>query len=230
MNKVAYSDPLTGIYNRRYVIEKFPVDLINAALLTKGISIIMVDIDYFKVVNDKYGHLAGDQTLKKVAETLSGCIKRGSDWIARYGGEEFLVCMNVFDFALKMEADGEKYYRELAVKTKYEELKVVLNNLADDEQRHYKIVQELQKRNGNLHFETDPALNKAENGFELGKNKTFMTKDKDSIVKLKAEQLDVYRAALRKEEESIQTYKKLKETAEQQTEKDILEKIGHGKT
>ena len=135
--------------------------------------------------------------------------------------------MNVFDFALKMEADGEKYYRELAVKTKYEELKVVLNGLADDEQRHYKIVQELQKRNGNSHFETDPALSKAENGFELGKNKTFMTKDKDSIVKLKAEQLDVYRAALCKEEESIQTYKKLKETAEQQTEKDILEKIGH---
>lgn len=103
LNKVAYSDPLTGIYNRRYVIEKFPVDLINAALLTKGISIIMVDIDYFKVVNDKYGHLAGDQTLKKVAETLSGCIKRGSDWIARYGGEEFLVCMPGADLDMVKE-------------------------------------------------------------------------------------------------------------------------------
>lgn len=135
--------------------------------------------------------------------------------------------MNVFDFALKMEADGEKYYRELAVETKDEELKTVLNGLADDEQRHYKIVQELQNRNGNSHFETNPVLSKAENGFELGKTKTFMPKDKDSIVKLKAEQLDVYRAALRKEEESIQIYKKLKETAEQQAEKDILEKIGH---
>jgi diguanylate cyclase (GGDEF)-like protein len=93
MNKLAFSDSLTGLYNRRFIIEKLPVDLINAALLSNELSIIMADIDFFKAVNDKYGHLAGDQTLKKVAETLSGCIKRGSDWVARYGGEEFLVCM-----------------------------------------------------------------------------------------------------------------------------------------
>lgn len=100
MNKVAYSDLLTGLYNRRYIIEKFPVDLLNAALLSKEISIVMADVDYFKVVNDSYGHLAGDQTLQKVAETLSGCIKRGSDWIARYGGEEFLICMPGADLDL----------------------------------------------------------------------------------------------------------------------------------
>ena len=93
MNKLAFSDPLTGIYNRRYINEKLPVDLLNAALLSQEISIIMADIDFFKDVNDKYGHLAGDQTLKNVAQILSGCIKRSSDWVARYGGEEFLVCM-----------------------------------------------------------------------------------------------------------------------------------------
>lgn len=103
MNKVAYSDLLTGLYNRRYIIEKFPVDLLNAALLSKEISIIMTDIDYFKVVNDSYGHLAGDQTLQKVAQTLSGCIKRGSDWVARYGGEEFLICMPGADLDLAKE-------------------------------------------------------------------------------------------------------------------------------
>ena len=93
MNKLAFSDSLTGLYNRRYIIEKLPVDLLNAALLSKEISIIIADIDFFKVVNDTYGHLAGDHTLKVTAETLSGCIKRGNDWIARYGGEEFLICM-----------------------------------------------------------------------------------------------------------------------------------------
>lgn len=138
--------------------------------------------------------------------------------------------MNVFDFALKMEVDGEKYYRELAAKVKYEELKVVLNSLADDEQRHYMIVQALQNRNFNSSFASDPAVSKAGNGFELGKNKAFISKDKDSIVKFKAEQLDVYRAALLKEEESIQIYKKLKETAGQQAEKDILEKLVHEET
>ena len=93
MNKLAFSDPLTGLYNRRYIMEKLPVDLLNAALSSEEISVIMADIDFFKVVNDTYGHLAGDQTLKSVALTLSGCIKRSSDWVARFGGEEFLVCM-----------------------------------------------------------------------------------------------------------------------------------------
>lgn len=93
MNKLAFSDSLTDLYNRRYINEKLPVDILNTALLSKEISIIMADIDYFKAVNDNYGHLAGDQTLKNVAATFSGCLKRSNDWIARYGGEEFLICM-----------------------------------------------------------------------------------------------------------------------------------------
>ena len=93
MNKLAFSDSLTDLYNRRYINEKLPVDILNTALLSKEISIIMADIDYFKAVNDNYGHIAGDQTLKNVATTFSGCLKRSNDWIARYGGEEFLICM-----------------------------------------------------------------------------------------------------------------------------------------
>ena len=56
-------------------------------------TLLMIDIDYFKKVNDNYGHIAGDLTLKSVAKTLSGCIKRENDWIARFGGEEFMICM-----------------------------------------------------------------------------------------------------------------------------------------
>jgi diguanylate cyclase (GGDEF)-like protein len=93
MNKLAFSDALTGLYNRRYIVEKLPVDLINTALLAKGISIVMVDIDYFKDINDKYGHLGGDHTLKSVAAILSSCIIRSSDWIARFGGDEFMICV-----------------------------------------------------------------------------------------------------------------------------------------
>jgi len=135
--------------------------------------------------------------------------------------------MNIFDFALKMELDGENYYRELAAKAKCQGLKVVLGGLADDEQRHYKIVQALQNRSVNPYLAADPAVSNARNGFEPGMNKTFIPKDKDSIAKLKAEQLDLYQAALLKEEESIQTYKKLKETAGQQVEKDSIEKLVH---
>lgn len=124
MNKVAYSDLLTGMYNRRYIIEKFPVDLLNAALLSKEISIIMADIDYFKVVNDSYGHLAGDKTLQKVAQTLSGCIKRGSDWVARYGGEEFLICMPGADLdRAKITAECMRKTMEESV-IEYEDIKI----------------------------------------------------------------------------------------------------------
>ena len=93
MNKLAFSDSLTELYNRRYIMEKLPVDLLNSALLSTNLSIIMADIDYFKKVNDTYGHLAGDLTLKNVAKILLSCIKRENDWIARFGGEEFIICM-----------------------------------------------------------------------------------------------------------------------------------------
>ena len=132
--------------------------------------------------------------------------------------------MNVFDFALKMELDGERYYRQQAEKVKYDELKVVLEGLADDEQRHYKIVQLLQKQKID-YIEPDPAMGKARNVFELAKNKKFILKDQDSIAKLKDEQWDVFQAALRKEEDSVQLYIKLKETSKQQAEKDIIEKL-----
>jgi diguanylate cyclase (GGDEF)-like protein len=93
MNKLAFIDPLTGVYNRRYILEKLPVDILNSTLLSREISIIMVDLDFFKEINDNYGHLAGDNILKNSAQLLSRCLKRRSDWVARFGGEEFLVCM-----------------------------------------------------------------------------------------------------------------------------------------
>lgn len=93
LNDLAIKDSLTGIYNRRYINEKLPLDLINANLSDYSISIIMVDIDFFKKVNDTYGHLIGDCVLKGFAATLKRSLKRENDWVARYGGEEFLICL-----------------------------------------------------------------------------------------------------------------------------------------
>jgi len=93
MNKLSLRDPLTGIYNRRYINEKLPIDLISSLLLKQKITIMIADIDFFKKVNDNYGHLVGDKVLKIFAETIRGCLNRTSDWVARYGGEEFLICL-----------------------------------------------------------------------------------------------------------------------------------------
>lgn len=93
MNNLVVKDPLTNIYNRRFIEEKLPVDLINSALNEQHIAVIMADIDYFKRINDTYGHQAGDRVLKSFTATISDCLRRDNDWVARYGGEEFLICL-----------------------------------------------------------------------------------------------------------------------------------------
>lgn len=93
MNNLAMRDSLTGLYNRRFINEKLPVDIANSALTGARLSIIMADIDYFKRVNDTYGHLNGDRTLKQFAKIITSSLNRGTDWIARFGGEEFMICL-----------------------------------------------------------------------------------------------------------------------------------------
>lgn len=130
--------------------------------------------------------------------------------------------MDIFEFALKMEADGEKYYRDLAGKVRLADLKVVLEGLADDEKRHYEIIQSIQKQDL-FSARANPALGKEQNVFTA---KGSVDK-KLFIEKLKDEQIDAYRAAVVKENESVALYKKLKENAGTQEEKSICERLIH---
>ncbi len=103
LNTVALKDSLTGIYNRRYINERLPVDILNEELAGQKLSVIMADLDLFKNVNDTYGHLIGDCTLKSFARILQQELKRENDWVARYGGEEFLICMPGAGLELAMQ-------------------------------------------------------------------------------------------------------------------------------
>jgi two-component system, cell cycle response regulator len=93
MNRLLLKDTLTEVYNRRYISEKLPVDMISSKLSNQEISIIMMDIDFLKNVNDDHGHVAGDLVIKGCASIIHKCLDRKNDWIARYGGEEFVVCL-----------------------------------------------------------------------------------------------------------------------------------------
>ncbi len=88
--ELALTDPLTGLYNHRYLMRHLGGLL--AAGQPAGIVVMMIDIDHFKMVNDRWGHATGDQVLKQVAETLRSRT-RVFDSLARYGGEEFVVVM-----------------------------------------------------------------------------------------------------------------------------------------
>jgi two-component system cell cycle response regulator len=88
--EMALTDPLTGLYNQRYLMRHMRG--LMAGGQTKGIGVLMMDVDHFKSVNDRFGHAAGDKALKAIAEALRGRI-RVFDSIARYGGEEFVVVM-----------------------------------------------------------------------------------------------------------------------------------------
>lgn len=87
----ANTDPLTGLANRRFFDEIAGKELSLMRRQQDYFSVLMIDIDHFKAVNDTYGHPAGDEILKRVAATLSGNL-REEDTVARIGGEEFVVC------------------------------------------------------------------------------------------------------------------------------------------
>ncbi|MGE0226428.1 MAG: diguanylate cyclase, partial [Acetobacteraceae bacterium] len=88
--ELALTDPLTGLYNQRYLRRHLTGLLETGA--GRALAVLMVDIDHFKSVNDRYGHATGDQALREVATTLRANT-RVFDSVARYGGEEFVVVM-----------------------------------------------------------------------------------------------------------------------------------------
>jgi len=90
MGEAAMREPLTGLYNRRHFDERFAAEMAAAQRHGRMLTLLLVDIDHFKKINDEHGHLAGDEVIKMVANVLRGEL-RLEDVIARYGGEEFMV-------------------------------------------------------------------------------------------------------------------------------------------
>lgn len=86
-------DSLTEIYNRRRFDEILTKEWGRAIRSNKPLSLIMIDVDYFKKYNDHYGHASGDVILKTVAKTIFDTLRRPADVVARYGGEEFVVIL-----------------------------------------------------------------------------------------------------------------------------------------
>lgn len=114
LNALAHTDGLTGTPNRRFFNTQLEKEWERCKLTHAPLSLIFIDIDFFKHYNDFYGHTQGDECLKTVAQTLMSKLNRSRDMIARYGGEEFVCLLPETDLAGATQKAQEL---ELAVRT-----------------------------------------------------------------------------------------------------------------
>jgi len=92
LKTIAAEDPLTGLLNRRRFLELADVEWARARRHGRPQSLLLLDVDGFKAVNDRHGHLAGDETLRQLASACRTCLRR-TDLLGRYGGDEFIVLL-----------------------------------------------------------------------------------------------------------------------------------------
>lgn len=93
LEELSFKDGLTGVANRRMLDSVLELEWSNARRSRQPLSLIMLDIDYFKQYNDHYGHIAGDECLRTVAGLLTQAATRARDFVARFGGEEFILVL-----------------------------------------------------------------------------------------------------------------------------------------
>ncbi|MGB9833511.1 MAG: sensor domain-containing diguanylate cyclase [bacterium] len=153
--EMAITDYLTGLYNRRHFLELAQKEILRAERYGHPVSLAMVDIDNFKKYNDRFGHLAGDQALKDLADKMKqNC--REIDVLARFGGEEFVILMpetNIYGAVTMANRLKEKVERDLPF--------TISIGVADSEAGKTFSIEELLKR-------ADLAMYQAK---EIGKNK-----------------------------------------------------------
>ncbi|MBO1925034.1 diguanylate cyclase [Thiomicrorhabdus sp. 6S3-12] len=125
---ISITDELTGLYNRRYFQKKLVSEIQRAKREKQSVTFIMLDIDFFKKINDDYGHLVGDEVLIEVSTSIHAYFNRANDFVFRVGGEEFFII---------------SYFDNLRA------LKVHLNNLQESIRR-----QRIENRNAPLGFLT----------------------------------------------------------------------------
>jgi diguanylate cyclase (GGDEF)-like protein len=117
LRKLVFLDGLSGVFNRRYFDQQLSVEWSRSARSGLPLSAIMIDVDYFKLFNDRYGHQSGDDCLRQIAVTLKACLKRPADLVARYGGEEFACILpdTAFADAMCLAVDLERRIRALSI-------------------------------------------------------------------------------------------------------------------
>ena len=121
-------DPVTNVYNKRFLIDRLNEEFAFAKRRGRPLSLILFDLDFFKTVNDTYGHLAGDLVLQKVAAVIAETI-RTDDILPRYGGEEFVIIMRdaAIDGALLLAERMRKLVEALKINYEKSTIKITIS-------------------------------------------------------------------------------------------------------
>lgn len=117
LRKLVFLDGLSGVFNRRYFDQQMQTEWARAARSASPLSLVLIDVDFFKAFNDRYGHQTGDDCLRTIAACLKGALKRPADLVARYGGEEFVCILpdTAFDDAMALANGLEQKVRDLGI-------------------------------------------------------------------------------------------------------------------
>lgn len=99
IREMSIHDRLTGSFNRVFMDQQLAQEIMRSSRYHRSLSVLMVDLDHFKLINDTFGHMAGDEVLKSCVSTITSSFRRGVDWMARYGGEEFIIVLPETDQA-----------------------------------------------------------------------------------------------------------------------------------
>ncbi|PWU12526.1 MAG: GGDEF domain-containing protein [Bdellovibrio sp.] len=118
LNEKADKDALTGVHTKGALLERAPELIKRSEILSEDLSLIVLDIDFFKKINDQFGHPAGDYVLKTMAEVISTKVVRSHDFFARYGGEEFVILLS--GTSLRSAAEVAERIRVTIESTKFE--------------------------------------------------------------------------------------------------------------
>lgn len=121
IQQMSYQDPLTGVGNRRQLDEILAKEVERASRYDQSLALMVLDVDKFKLINDRYGHKAGDEVLKTLASILKNSV-RGVDTVARFGGDEFAIIMPNTDEGLARKVQDRILAKVKALSSSSEEL------------------------------------------------------------------------------------------------------------
>lgn len=128
LREMAFVDGLTGVHNRRHFDERLEAEAQRARRGRSSLALLLADVDFFKRYNDGYGHLAGDDGLRRVAQALKSSLRRPTDVLSRYGGEEFACLLPDTDLAgaLAVAQSMEAAVRALQIPHAHSEVDAVV--------------------------------------------------------------------------------------------------------